>query len=240
MLHSHKIGVVIPAAGKGTRMGGSRSKQFLELDGIPIVVHTLRRFQSYEIIDAIIIAAAEEDVDNVKAMAKKHELSKVVEVVKGGKERQDSVWNGLRQLKQYSPDVVLVHDAVRPFISHDCILQVTEAAAKHDAAIVAVCSKDTVKLSGGDGYIQQTPPRQNVWITQTPQAFRYSLLCEAFEQANTYSFSGTDEASLVERLGVKVKIVEGNYDNIKITTPGDLELAHLINKRWVKGGTLSL
>ncbi len=222
MLEGKTISVVIPAAGAGKRMGSVQAKQFLELNGKPVLVHTLSRFQFSDIIDEIIVAVSDEYLPLMTAMKETESLSKVVQIVKGGAERQDSVWNGIQKS---TGDVILVHDAVRPFISGATIRQVADAAVEFGSAIVAVRAKETIKLSDGGENILSTPERKNLWVAQTPQAFSRSILLEAFKGAQKEGFYGTDEAMLVERMGIKVRIVEGSYDNIKITTPEDLEVA---------------
>ncbi|MBI5021828.1 MAG: 2-C-methyl-D-erythritol 4-phosphate cytidylyltransferase [Ignavibacteriales bacterium] len=231
MFEGKKIGVVIAAAGQGIRMGGSLSKQFLILGGKPIVAHTIGNFQQSTEVDFIVLAAHHDYESELRSLVTGYNFSKVMQVVQGGKERQDSVWNGLLALQEYNPDIVLIHDAVRPFINNRLIRESIEAALVFKAAIVAVKPKDTVKMSAQNGFINQTPDRDNLWLAQTPQAFHYSLIIEAFKKAIDDGFYGTDDAALVERLGKHVKIVEGTYDNIKITTPDDLSLSEIIYKK---------
>jgi 2-C-methyl-D-erythritol 4-phosphate cytidylyltransferase len=231
MLEGKKIGVVIPAAGHGTRMGGSQIKQFLTIGGKPIVVHTIENFQQSKEVDDIVLAAHHDFESELRSLVSEYNLSKVRRVVRGGKERQDSVWNGLLAIKDYNPDIVLIHDAVRPFISHQLILESIQAAIVYEAAIVAVKPKDTVKMSVQNGFINQTPQRDNLWLAQTPQAFHFSLIMKAFKKAIDDGFYGTDDAALVERISLSVKIIEGTYDNIKITTPDDLTVAEGILSR---------
>lgn len=225
MFTNKKVGVVIPAAGKGKRMGGGCSKQFLMLNDKPIIVHTLDCFQSYEEIDCIVIVADTSDINKLEDLVNKHNLTKVREVVAGGLERQDSVWNGIKSLRSQKPDFVLIHDAVRPFITHRLISSIVEAVNESSAAVAAVRLKDTVKISIDGIFISETPDRESLWLAQTPQAFDYILIYRAFEKAYQENFYGTDDASLVERIGVKIRLVEGSYRNIKITTPEDLDVA---------------
>jgi len=231
MIEENRVGVIIPAAGRGTRMGGARSKQFLDLDGVPILLHTLRCFERLDEVDLIIIAAAPEAIPELVALQREHGLAKIARIVPGGKERQDSVWNALEAMRSFPVTITAVHDAVRPFASPQLIRRVLHAAVTHGAALAAVRPKETVKIGTPDGTVHATPPRETLWLAQTPQAFRFTLLVEAFRKAMAEQFYGTDEASLVERLGQEVRIVEGSYDNIKITTPDDLEVAKLIAKR---------
>jgi 2-C-methyl-D-erythritol 4-phosphate cytidylyltransferase len=221
---------VIPAAGTGSRMGGNRPKQFLELDGKPILFRTIEQFQSSSIVDCIVLVVGEDDIETVKALTQRHE--KVRDVIRGGAQRQDSVWNGLQKLKDRSDSLVIVHDAVRPFVSQESLRMVAIAALKHGAAVAGVLPKETIKFSDPEGFVLSTPDRKTLRVIQTPQAFRFDILHRAYEQAFKDGFYGTDDASLVERLGIKVKVVDGDYDNIKITTPADLELAKIILKRW--------
>ncbi len=231
MFKNKKIGVVIPAAGKGTRMGSSQSKQFLLLNDKPIIIHTLERFQSSKEIDCIVLAVDTTDIFTIEDLVIKHNLTKVCEVVAGGLERQDSVWNGLKCLKSRAPNFVLIHDAVRPFVTHRMINLILEAVVESSAAITAVRIKDTVKNSIDGIFISETLNRENLWLAQTPQAFDYELISRAFVKAHQEHFYGTDDASLVERIGVRVSLVEGSYRNIKITTPEDLDTAQYFARR---------
>ena len=231
MFNGKNVGVIIPAAGSGSRMKSDRPKQYLEIDGKSIVFRTVERFESSPEVDRIILVAAKDSIGSLNRMAESEGMAKIVGVIPGGMHRQDSVWNGLQSLKSQNVDIVVVHDAVRPFVTHEMIRSVTQTALDDGAAVVAVSPKDTIKVSNGKRVIQSTLQRENVWAVQTPQAFRFQLLYSAFERAIIDKFYATDEAALVERLGSKVRIVEGSYDNIKITTAEDLELALLIVKR---------
>lgn len=222
MIDGKTIGVVIPAAGSGRRMGGATAKQFLELHGKPILVRTLQRFDSAPAVDEIVVAVGEGQTAAVEELVRLNALRKVRAVVPGGVQRQDSVRCALERI---TADIVLVHDAVRPFASHHLIAEVAAAAIRTGAAIAAVPPKETIKISDGSGAVLSTPERSHVWVAQTPQGFATAVLIEAFQQARKDGFTGTDDASLVERLGVRVSIVEGSYDNIKITTPEDVDLA---------------
>jgi 2-C-methyl-D-erythritol 4-phosphate cytidylyltransferase len=240
MIEGKSVGIIIPAAGRGKRMGGGKSKQFLDLNGSPVIIHTLRLFQRLEEVDLIIIAAAREAIPEIVAMQGEHGLTKIAAVVPGGEERQESVWNALERLSGYETAIVGVHDAVRPFATGPLVREVLRAALDHGASISAVRPKETVKLGIEGRHLLTTPPRETLWMAQTPQAFHTALLVEAFKKANTEHFVGTDEASLVERLGCEVRIVQGSYDNIKITTPEDMELAEVISKRLIRAGIDSL
>ncbi len=228
-----KVGVIIPAAGKGTRLGGVESKQFLELKGKPVLVHTLLRFQQCTEIDAIVVAVEPSYREKLMQLIHEYRLTKVFRIVDGGAERQNSVRNCLRILKEASADIVIVHDAVRPFVTLSTIRSVLEAVDITGAAIAGVRVKDTIKIADGKRIIRDTPEREQLWIAQTPQAFTCGLLARAFEEASKVNFIGTDDSSLVERLGVGVTIVEGDYNNIKITTPEDMQIAEFIADRQI-------
>lgn len=221
--------VIIPAAGSGSRMGpgfDTLPKQFLPLGGLPILLHTLKRFESCEMIHGIVIATSADRITEVRTLAQSGGISKIHAVVEGGKERQDSVFEGLKATGDC--EIVLVHDAVRPFVSPHHIGEVISASARQGAAVLAVPSKDTVKLADKAGNVASTPNRQSVWLVQTPQAFRYDLLMSAFEKARKDNFYGTDDAMLVERMGAAIKLVSGDHRNIKITSPDDLQHAEAI------------
>ncbi len=221
---------IIPAGGSGQRMGGRSAKQYLRLNGLPILVHTLRRFQESAAVQIIVLVVPETDVEAVRReMVTPFGLSKVSRVVPGGARRQDSVWNGLKTLGS-DVNVVLVHDGVRPFVSPETIQQAATEALACGAAIVAVPVKDTIKVCDENRRIVETPDRENLWQAQTPQAFRRELLVRAYKEAERDGHRGTDDASLVERLGYPVKVIPGTYDNIKITTPEDL----LVAEAWMR------
>jgi len=237
MMNGLKIGVVIPAAGKGTRMNTVESKQFLDLAGKPVIVHTLERFQFSDDVDVIIPVTDGANIERLHRVVQAFSLSKVKDVVLGGAMRQDSVWQGLLALEPHQVDVVIVHDAVRPFINQSIIHSSLSAAIEVGAAIVAVHPKDTIKYSEDNRFVRQTLDRDTLWLIQTPQVFRYSLLREAYKNAFENQFYGTDDARLVERLDARVRIIEGTYENIKITTPEDLEIARWLVQKNVSGNT---
>ena len=227
-----KVFAIIPAAGSGTRIGGDIKKQFLPLKGKPIIVHTLQQFEHCPDIDEVALALPESAMSEMEIIVERYRLHKVSKMVLGGVKRQDSVHNVLNKLALKESDIVLVHDGVRPFIETKRISHLLKVCKEYDAAILAVQPKDTIRRSTGGGFFDQTLDRTALWLIQTPQAFRAKLLVKAFEIAKKDKFYSTDEAALVERLGVKIRIVEGSYDNIKITTPEDLELGLLIFERW--------
>ncbi|GGA04431.1 2-C-methyl-D-erythritol 4-phosphate cytidylyltransferase [Paenibacillus marchantiophytorum] len=222
-----KLGVIIVAAGKGSRMGTAESKQYLQLGQKPILVHTLQLFQNIQEVHEIILVVGEHDIDRCRSYVQDYGLSKTTHVLAGGAERQDSVRRGLDSLQQ-GTDWVLVHDGVRPFAKKEHVFDCLRKAQEQDAAVLAVPVKDTIKVVDTEKRIQSTPDRRSLWAIQTPQAFRLSVLQEAHERALQENFIGTDDAMLVERIGTTVHVVEGDYYNIKITTPEDLPWAEWI------------
>jgi 2-C-methyl-D-erythritol 4-phosphate cytidylyltransferase len=237
-----KVFVIIPAAGLGTRMAGPRAKakspksanvpkQLTEVGDAPILIHTLRKFAASYPVSDIYVAMRKSEMEGFRKQIKEEQLSKPVHVVEGGESRQESVANALAALGKTKPspnDVVLVHDAVRPFVDTDIINAVIEAASRVGAAIAGVPAVDTVKQverTANGAIITSTVPRERVVMAQTPQGFRFSIIKKAFDDAIADGFTGTDEASLAERAGNEVAVVMGSARNIKITTPDDMELA---------------
>lgn len=228
--------VVLPAAGSGKRMKADRNKLLLELAGKPIFLHTLEVFEEDAACMGIWLAVKEFEQRTIKEAVERAGLLKVKGYVTGGKERQDSVRACLEAIPPC--EVVLVHDAARPFVEPDVIARLAETAEKHGAAIAGVPVKDTIKRAIG-GKVEETVERAQLWTIQTPQAFRYPLLLEAARTALADGFLGTDEAMLVERLGEPVHIVESTYENIKMTTPDDLVYGKAILEKRQTGGTQS-
>ncbi len=216
---------IIPAAGMGVRMGGGTPKQFLSLEGVPIFVHTLRKFVASAVIEDIFLALRPEDMERAQKDIEQEHFSKPVRLVAGGATRQETVAGALAEAPP-TTELVVVHDAVRPFVDLEQIKRVVEAARKDGAVILGIPSVDTVKQVERR-LILGTVPRQRIVLAQTPQAFRYSLIKDAFERAAADGFSGSDESSLVERLGYTVTVLMGSDRNIKITKPSDLPLARL-------------
>jgi 2-C-methyl-D-erythritol 4-phosphate cytidylyltransferase len=217
--------VIIPAAGQGKRMGAGKNKLLLELNSIPVFIHSLKVFEEDELCDGIILAIHPQDEAEFNSLLKKHEVKKVLELVPGGEERQDSIYNALKTVKR--DGIILVHDAARPFIRKEHIHRLLETAQETGAAIIGVRAKDTMKTVRND-VVMATVERSSLWAVQTPQAFRFSLLRSAYEQAEKDGFIGTDDSSLVERISHPVTMVEGDYDNIKLTTQEDLFFAQAI------------
>lgn len=223
-----KASVVIAAAGKGTRMGLDRNKQYIELLGKPVLARTIQTFEDCALIGEIIVVANMAEVGYCREnITDRYGFKKVRCVVAGGATRQQSVFNGL---KHVSPDcgIVLIHDGARPFIDDASIKACVEAAAECGAAIAAVPVKDTIKRADADGFVDETVDRSSLWSIQTPQAFRYQLIAEAHRRAEEEGFEGTDDAVLAERSGLKVRLVMSSYYNIKITTREDLAIAAAI------------
>lgn len=216
---------IIPAAGIGLRMGGGTPKQFLSLEGVPIFVHTLRKFNASEVIDEIMLVLRAEDMERAQKDIDREHFTKPVRLVAGGATRQETVSKALA-VAPPATELVVVHDAVRPFIELGMIQRVVEAARKEGAAILGIPSVDTVKQVERQT-ILGTIPRERIVLAQTPQAFRCGIIQEAFARAEADGFNGTDEASLVERLGHTVTVLMGSDKNIKITKPSDLPLARL-------------
>jgi 2-C-methyl-D-erythritol 4-phosphate cytidylyltransferase len=218
-----KVGAIIAAAGSGRRMKTDRPKQLLALNGTPILVHTIRKFDACRVIDYIIVTAPREAVDEIKNLVKSAGFKKSVVVIEGGERRQDSVAMGLECL-QPGTDIVAVHDGVRPFVPVEDIENVVEQAKVGGAAILGVPIVETVKHAKRE-FVESTLTREHLVLAQTPQVFRTDILKRAFELAAKDEYYGTDESSLVERLGNPVAIVRGSERNIKITRPNDLTLA---------------
>ena len=219
-----KLSVVIPAAGQGLRMGGKVPKQFIKLNGKPIIYHTLSIFETLDWVSSIILCVPKAEVSHFK---KEMFHRAKVEVVSGGEKRQDSVYNGLKAIVE-SSNFVAVHDGVRPFITEDLIRAVYEQAKTYGAAIAAIPVNDTLKRSNSEGLLEENIDRENVWLMQTPQIFQTNLLLEAMEKAQSESFYVTDEGSLMKYIGKHVKFVSGSKLNIKITRPEDLILGEWI------------
>ncbi|MHB0998935.1 MAG: 2-C-methyl-D-erythritol 4-phosphate cytidylyltransferase [Armatimonadota bacterium] len=215
---------IIPASGLGKRLGSGSDKVFVNISGLPIIVRTLRVFQECANIDEIIIVVRSEQISPTEEIIRAHGITKAVRVVSGGDTRQDSVRNGLAHVSPQC-DIVAIHDGARPFVTPEIISSSIKAAIENRAAIVAVPVIDTIKSSSDGKFIDSTLERSCLYAVQTPQTFEINTIRDAFERAYADSFLGTDDASLVERLGIPVRIVEGSYENIKITTPNDLSAA---------------
>ena len=225
-----KTVAIIPAGGSGTRMESGVPKQYLLLGGVPILVHTLRVFQETQSVDDIFLVLPAGDLEEARQkIVKKYKLTKVSRILAGGKHRQDSVKNGIEALgAEY--DMVVIHDGVRPFVSRELVDIAIREAAEAAATTVGVPVRDTVKAVKVDGFVDRTIKRDKLWLTQTPQAFVALVIKEAYRRAYEDNYYGTDDAVLVERMGIKVKMLPGSYDNIKITTRADLKWGELLLK----------
>ncbi len=220
-----KVTALIPAAGMGKRMGKGIAKQFLSLGGKPILAHTLLTFQKSPKINEIIPILSPKDIEFcLREIIETYRISKVKFVVEGGKERQDSVANGLEKLDTET-DIVLVHDGVRPFVTETMIRQCVEFAEKGECVSVGVPVKDTIKEVNVNGFVRKTLDRNVLWAVQTPQAFPCAILTAAHQTWRHEKQRVTDDATLVEQTGHLVRMIPGSYDNIKITTPEDLLIA---------------
>jgi len=216
------IKVIIPASGSGTRFGGNIPKQFLKIEGKEILAHAISAFNQIRSIDEIIIATKQEYFEKIKLIIRKNNFFKISRIVEGGKMRQDSVYRALMNLDCSENDFILVHDAVRPFISRDKILELIKEVKKHNCVILGLPVSETLKKIDKRNYVKDTIDRKNIWSIQTPQAFRYDILKKSFEKAYKDNFTGTDESSLAEHSGYNVKVIEGEKTNIKITLKADL------------------
>lgn len=216
---------VVLAAGKGRRMGTDIPKQFLNIHEKPVLYYSLSAFQQHDKIDAIVLVLSEEyKMYCREEILDKFGITKVSAIVEGGAERYDSVISGLKACDNCG--YVFIHDGARPCITKEIIDRCLENVEQHQACVVGMPSKDTIKIADENGYIAVTPPRKNVWNIQTPQVFSYDLICSAYEAAVQSEMAGiTDDAMVVEQFGgVKIKLVEGSYENIKVTTPEDIKI----------------
>jgi 2-C-methyl-D-erythritol 4-phosphate cytidylyltransferase len=227
-----KVHAIIVAAGKGIRMSDVVRKQFIELDGIPMLSRTLGVFNRCELIDRIIMAVPKDDIDFCRdEIIPAANMTKEAILVIGGTRRQDSVYNSLKAIEM-DDGIVLIHDGVRPFVNPEDLVVCINGAQKHGACILGIPAFDTVKHVNAKNEIIETHKRDTLWLAQTPQAFQLKLIKKAHEMAKQEGFRGTDDASLVERLGAVVKIMPGRRSNIKITNQEDLKLARAILKDW--------
>lgn len=217
---------VVPAAGSGRRMGARPPKQFLLLRGVPLLVRTLTALGRGRVIGGIVVVAPPAAVERTRRLLARHRVGRVLAVIPGGRERQESVWLGLQAVPAVA-DLIVVHDGVRPFVTEALVRAVVEAARRFGAAACGLPIRETVKRAPG-GIVGATVDRDGLWLVQTPQAFHRKLLSDAHEQARRDGFVGTDDAVLVERLGAPVRMVQGLVENVKITTPEDLARARIL------------
>lgn len=219
--------VVIVSAGRGSRMKADINKQFLKIGDKEVIAHTIDKFYNSENIGEIIIVVREDEKEFFQENVIDKYGYKNIKIAFGGKERQDSVYNGLKALDK-NCEIVLIHDGARPFVTDEIIEKSIECAQKYNCAIVGVPVKDTIKIVNENNDVCDTPSRNKLWSIQTPQVFDYSLIMKAHEKAKVDKYYGTDDSMLMEYLGYNVKVVEGSYNNIKITTPEDLKIAEEI------------
>lgn len=225
MFDNYFVSVIVAAAGMSNRMGSKINKQFIAIDNKPILAHTIEKFEKCKYIDEIIVVCKEEEVEYCrKEIVKKYRLKKVTNIVRGGKERQDSVYNGIMALNEKA-DIVLTHDGARPFVKIESIEDGIKGVIEHGACVIGVPVKDTIKVIDGSREVHHTPKRDLLWAAQTPQCFWTHLLKRGYEMAADENIVGTDDSSLVEKMGHPIKMIMGSYDNIKITTPEDLIIA---------------
>lgn len=215
--------VIIVAAGKGSRMKADINKQFLKIGEKEVLAHTIDKFYKNENINEIIIVAKEDEKDYLKENIIDKYGYKNIKIAVGGKERQDSVYNGLKLVK-HDCDIVLIHDGARPFIDEETIDNCIKYTKQFNSTVIGVPVKDTIKVVDGNNDVSDTPNRSKLWSIQTPQSFKYDLILKAHEKAKKDNYLGTDDSMLIEHIGEKVKVIEGNYNNIKITTPEDLQI----------------
>ena len=236
-LTDKRVAALIPAAGSGERMGGQVAKPFLQLNGREILAHTLDVFERTALIDDVwVIVGAANLVVCRQGIVERYGFKKVRDVVAGGASRQESVWRGLCRVDP-AVDLVVVHDGVRPFVTETVLQETLACAAEHGAAVSAIPLSDTLKRVSPQGEVEGTVPRENLWRTQTPQAFRRQLLETAHQQARQRNLCATDDAGLLESLGHPVRVVRGLEGNIKITTPDDLGLSQrLLGEQPAEGG----
>lgn len=228
MINGKYVNVVIVAAGTGSRMNSKLNKQFIDLDGVPVIARTIKAFNDSKIIDKIVVVISEELKANfINEIELKYDFHKLYKIVVGGKERQESVFNGLNSLEP-SDDIVLIHDGARPFISNILIEKIVQNSIEHKALIVAVPVKDTIKVVNNNMKVEKTLNRESLWAVQTPQVFRLNEIIEAHVYASENNIVATDDASLYELLGKEVHIIYGDYNNIKITTIEDLTISKII------------
>ncbi len=226
-----KIVALIAAAGKGKRMNARISKPFIPISGKPILAYTIEKFEKCKFIDKIFLIVSTEEKEMChKDIISKYNFSKVQKLVDGGETRQDSIYNGLKALDK-NTDIVVIHDGARPLIEEYIIQNSVEKAQEYGAAITVIPIKDTVKKSKNNFFISKTLNREEIWRAQTPQTFKYDIILSAYNQAYKDKYLATDDASIAERYGHKVKLIIGSEENIKITTPFDIIVADIFLKK---------
>ncbi len=229
-----KVEALIVAAGKGIRFGEGRKKQFQLLLGKPLLSHTLDKFESSPSIKSILLVVSQEDMTYcLDEVVEKYNYKKISQIIPGGKHRQDSVKNGIDYLSK-DTDIVVIHDGVRPFVTIEMIEESIQYGGRFGAVVFGVPVKDTVKMIDKDRIVVKTLDRESTWLIQTPQTFHVNIIRRAYQKAQEDGFLGTDDASLVERLGIKIHVLPGSNMNLKITTPEDLALADFFLRNYLK------
>ncbi len=226
-MEKQKYAAIVLAAGSGKRMNSKVHKQYLIIQDRPVLYYSLKAFEDSAVDEIVLVVGKGEEEFCKKEIVDKYGISKVKDIVEGGKERYHSVFEGLKQTRD--ADYVLIHDGARPFVNQDIIRRCMQEVQKYQACVVGMPVKDTIKIADEEGYAKQTPDRKNVWMIQTPQTFSYALIYEAYEEMlKTEDTAITDDAMVLERIkGKKSKLIEGSYRNIKITTPEDLLIANV-------------
>lgn len=229
---TERVAAIVPAAGLGKRFGPGTNKPFRLLLDKPLIVWTLEALQNIDEIEEIIPVLKESDMELGVKVFESHNLTKITRIAPGGRERQDSVYHGLK-LIDGKADIVLIHDGCRPLIDREIVLEAINNIKGFDGAIVAVPVKDTIK-EAENSIVKQTIKREALWQVQTPQVFRYSSIMKAYDKAMAEGFYSTDDSALIEKLGGRVRIIMGSYDNIKVTTPEDIPIAEILLKKRLK------
>ena len=225
-----KVWAIIVAAGQGRRMGDAVRKQYHEMAGLPVISHTLRVFDTCTVIDEVVLCVPREDIDFCREeLIKPANLNKNINLIAGGETRQESVFNGLEAIDS-DDGIIVIHDGVRPFVTPGQISACVQGAANHGACILGIPAFDTLKRVADNDRIIETVDRKGIWMAQTPQAFQSDLIIRAHQHARQKGHRATDDASLLEHIGIEVKIIPGSRDNLKITDPDDLQLARALLK----------
>ncbi len=222
-----RVSAIIAGGGSGKRMLSGENKLFIEISGTPVLAMTISAFESTDLIDEIIIVMPSDEIDRTRDLVKKYSFKKVSGIIPGGPTRQDSVFNGIQAVLP-DADIIAIHDGARPFVTKEIIVRTVNEAKMSGAAVAAVPVKDTIKTVDAGSIITGTLDREMLWQAQTPQAFSAALIKGAHGRAHKVGLSATDDSRLVERLGENVKVVNGSYENIKITTPEDIKIAEVI------------
>lgn len=215
--------VIIPASGSGIRFTSNTPKQFVKIEGKELIAHTLERFNAVQKVDSIIISTQKKFFDKIIKIVFEKNIVKVTKIVEGGERRMDSVYNALMNLNCKKNDFIIIHDAVRPYVSKNLIERLIKETKKSNSVIPGMLISDTVKRTDKKLIVKNTIPRENLYRVQTPQVFRYDILVKSFEKAYRENYMGTDEAAIVENAGYKIKLIEGETENIKITVKEDLK-----------------